>query len=211
MLYARVDNAPTVELATVLRHIAPLVPEVPYEMALDMVQQAYVEFGRRSQLLVSHYTLPMQRGVKQYPLIPPKGYEIFAVSDISDAGNMYRSFPDAHHWFMGWGTRFTIVGNRWIEFVDAPSRDHYARSMAFHLLPAPHATDIPTEVATPYGKGISMGALADMLEMPNQPWYNPNLAQIKRREFNRTVLSARELATTNRGSKTLMFKPVRVL
>lgn len=206
MQYVRVDKASTQPLATVLRHIAPLVPEIPYEMAVDILRQNYVEFARRSKLLVSHYSIKVQRGVKDYPLIPPAGYEIYAVSD-----RMYRPFPDVDYWHMGLGPRFHIIGNRVIEFTDAPSQDHYVRDVALHLLPAQYATDIPDEVSTPFGKGISMGALADMLEMPNQPWFNPNLAQIKRREFNRTVLSARELAMTNRGSKTLMFSPQRVL
>lgn len=205
MLRIRVDTPDTVRLDGLLRHIAPSVPEVPYDMALDMLRQAYTEFARKTQLLVSHVTLGIQKGVRVYDIPPPEGYDTFAILHPHN----YHCYPNPHTWCAGWGTDFRVLNSRVIELRTAPSQDYADREIALHLIPNACIDTIPQEVATPFGKGIAMGALSDMLEIPNQPWYNPRLAQAKKIEFNQAALTGRELAMTNRGHAKLTMKPVR--
>ncbi len=209
MIKVRVDSSDTKQLDSLLRFVAPQVPQVPYEMALDMLRQAYTEFARKTQLLVAHADFPIQRGVRLYALEPPQGYEVFSVLRMD--GHHYRPIPDKDYWFVGWGTRFRVIGNSYVEFRDAPSQDGGDCDLAMHLLPNECATTIPSEVSVPYGKGIAMGALADMLDMAGQPWYNPRAAAQKRLEFNRAALSGRELSISNRGATPAHMKRIRVV
>lgn len=201
----------TEPLEPLLRWVAPSAPEAPREMALDYLRQALIEFARKTGLMRYEATLPIQRGVRNYELIAPEGYEVFALKDVNYQEFPYQRFPDAHSWWYMWGYKFRMEGNRELVFRDEPSADDNTRKIVFHLIPTDCADTIPTEIATPFGKGIAMGALADLLEIPSKPWSNPQLAQKKRLDYNRTVLSGRQLEITNRGAKTPMFRPVRVL
>lgn len=207
----RVDGESVVDLSTLLRHVAPSAPEIPYELALDFLRQAYTEFARRSNLLVAHKDVYTQRDVLNYSLVAPVGYEVFALSDAANTAYGYTLFPNANHWYYAWGDRFRMVGNAEVVFERAPSRDNVAYSFGLHVLPNDCVTTMPTEIATPYGKGIAMGALADILDMPGKSWSSPRMADKKRMEFARTCLSARNLHLTNRGATTPMMRPVRVL
>lgn len=206
----RVDTDQTDRLDSLLRHVAPIVPEVPYELAMDMLVQAYTEFARKTSLLVSHYKLPLQRDVREYLLEAPEGYEIYGILDASNYIDGYTVFPNYNRWYIGWGDRFRMEGNSAIVFEDSPSQDR-EKHIALRLLPTECATTIPREISVPYGKGIAMGALGDILDMPNKAWHNPRAAQAKKVEFYRTIQSGRNLQISNRGAKTVMFKPVRIL
>lgn len=209
----RVDQGETVSLESLLRYVAPLVPDVPHDMALDMLRTAYTEFARKTKLLVSHQSLPLQTGVKNYLLEAPEGHEVFGIlqCQYNGYGYGYTHFPTPNRWFYGWGQSFYLEGNRELVFVEAPSYDYEDREIALHLIPSPCATTIPSEIATPYGHGIALGALAEMLEIPNKPWTNPRLAQIKRREYSIAIANGISLFMNNRGATSAMLRPVRIL
>lgn len=205
------DN--TEPLDNLLRHIAPSVPDVPYELMLDMLRQAYTEFARKTKLLMSQQELRIQRGVRNYTLEPPTGYEVFALlqADIMDAHWSYTSFPNANYWYYFWGDKLYLDGNTQIVFQREPTCDNIQRVLALHLLPDACCDNIPKEISTPYGKAIAMGALADILDMPNKGWTNPQAAGRKRLEFNRAVQSGIAKHLTNNGAHVLSFKPLRIL
>lgn len=200
----------TVELESLLRHVAPIVPEIPYEMQLDLVRQAYTEFARKTKLCVVVQTLRIQRDVKEYPLEVPDGYHVFALLHADDGKHVYGHFPTVDTWYYFWGDRFRMLENKYLEFKQAPSKE-YDRRIALHVLPTECAVTIPSEIAVPYGRGIAMGAVADALDMPNKAWYNPRAAANKRRDFYREVQNGLALHLTNRGAHSITAKPVRVL
>lgn len=207
----RVDQGETVSLDSLLRYVAPLIPEVPYAMALDMLRAAYTDFARKTKLLVSHQTLAIQKDVKNYFLEPPEGHEVFGVLQYLDKEYLYARFPTPNRWFYAWGQSFYLEGNRELVFVEAPSYDYTDREIVLHLIPSPCATIIPSEIATPYGQGIAMGALADMLEIPNKPWSNVSLAQVKRRQYSIAVANGISAYMNNRGATSAVLRPVRIL
>lgn len=206
------DN--TVPLESLLRHIAPTISEVPYEVMLDMLRQAYTEFARKTKLLASHQELRIQKGVRNYKLEPPEGYEVYALlqADICDGVSWsYTSFPNANYWYYFWGDRLHMDGNEQIVFQREPTQDNIQRILALHLLPNDCCTTIPREIATPFGKQIAWGALADILDMPGKAWYNPRAASNKRIEFNRGVQSGIAKFLTNNGAHPVVMKPIRIL
>lgn len=206
----RVDTPDNMELQSLLRHVATSVPSCPHDVMMNALQQAYIEFGRRSRLLASHYTIHTQRGVHDYDLIPPAGYEIMGLLGEADRNFNYISYPNYNTWYFGWGTRFRLSGSQLI-FDEAPSRDAVCNTFALHLVPTECTTDIPRKIATLYGRGIALGALSDLLDIPNQGWTNPKLADKQRREFNRITAQATAAHYTNFGSQKPMMKPIRIL
>lgn len=205
------NDTDTMPLDSILRHVAIHVPEIPYVVALDMVRERYIELARKSGLIVAYTELPIQREVQNYFIEAPEEYEVFAVRGAGHPVGWKWSNADAHHWFAAWGYRFYVKDNKEVIFQVAPSNDESDRFLLLTVIPGPCCASIPVSVATPYGKGIGAGAVADALRMPNKPWTNPELAKEYERKFNRDVLSARNLAITNRGAVTPEFAPVRIL
>jgi hypothetical protein len=207
----RVDVDATEPLENLLRFVVPYVPEIPYDLALDMLRQSYTEFARLTSLLVSHFDIPLQRDVRTYMLEPPEGYEVYGLLNMAEGYGTYLRYPNPNTWCFSWGQRFRMLGNTILEFDQAPSRDDIKRTIALHLLPTICADNIPTEISTPFGEAIAAGAQRRALEIPNKPWTNMQLAQLKRRDFARGALSGRNLHIANRGATAVALKPVRIL
>ena len=207
----RVDVNATEPLENLLRFVMPSTPQIAYDLAMDMLRQSYTEFARKSNLLVSHFEISTQKDVREYVIVPPEGYEVYGLLGEAKDGNTYIRYPNPDTWFFSWGQRMRMVGNSMLVFQDAPSRDAVKHGVVLHLLPTVCATDIPTEISTPFGEGIAMGVVARALEMPKQAWSDIPLAQLKRREFSRAALSARNLHIAGRGAIAPAFKPIRII
>ncbi len=206
-----INDSDTVPLDSLLRHMSVNVPQVPYVVALDMVRERYIELARKSGILVAYTELPIQKEVTNYFLEPPEDYEVFAVKAAGHPTGWNWQNADAHHWFSTWGYRFWVKDNTEVIFDRAPSSDESERFILMTVIPAPCCATIPRSIATPYGRGIASGAVADALRMPNKPWSNPGLANTFEAKFNQAALSARNLAITNRGAVTPEMKPIRIL
>ncbi len=206
-----VNTKNTVQLDSLLRHMAIHVPEIPYVVALDLVRERYIEFARKSGLLVYHQELPIQADVTNYFLEPPEDYEVYSVKALGHPNGWSWFHSNAHHWFSMWGYRFWVKDNTEVVFDRAPSTDESDRFVLLGVIPSPCCATIPASVATPYGSAIAAGAVATALQMPGKAWSNPNVAGIHEMKFNRAVLSGRNLAITNRGAVTPELKPVRIL
>lgn len=199
----------TVPLETLLRHVAPSVPELPHDLALDMLRQRYIEFARKTRLLVARQDLNMQRGVDNYVLTPPDGYQVFGLLGLGDY-DRYFYYPNPNTWYWWGGNNFRLLDNKQIQFQFAPSKD-YVQSIILHVIPNDCTNTIPDDIATPYGRGIAMGVVADALQMPNKGWTNPNLGMKKERDFYREVQNGLSAHLNNRGANPAMFQPVRIL
>lgn len=217
----QVTSAPeaNVALTSLLRHVAPSVPQIPHDMALDMLRQAYIEFARRTSMLEYCHEFHAQKGVKEYRLDVPTGYEMFALKSPEEGRGIPPFdivYPTPDRWYFGWGRRFRIEsaqGSQWLIYREAPTTDceRHKRKLRLSIIPNECVDSMPQEIATPYGKGIAAGAKAEAFGMPKQSWSD---AQAQRRfelEFNRTVLAGKNLMLTNRGARAPMFRPVRIL
>lgn len=203
-----VDSVP---LDTILRHVMPIVPQLPHEMALDYVRQSYIELARRSSILVARLVQDYQAGVNDYPILTPDGYEMFQMMAVD-----HPSYRRVDYW-QGqnsglWNTRFDIVDNKSIYFHTAPSVDSEGTLILYvSLLPSNCCGRIPSSVEVPYGYAIAEGALSKLLLIPNKPWTNPGIAAIHARNYNIGVMSARNLADTNRKRGPVVPNRVRVV
>lgn len=207
----RVDQGGTQPLEHLLRHVVPIVPELPHEMLLDVLRQKYIDFAQATSLLVAHQQLPIQKDVQDYQLIAPAGYDVFAVLNVEHYMRGYVKFPNVDRWFYSWGRRFEVLNNSVVHLFDKPSRDDTEFHIGLHLIPNECVDTIPNEIANPFGFGIAKGVVAHALSMPGKAWYNPRAAANEEREFARAKLRGRNLYLTNRGSTTPQLKPVRIL
>ncbi len=206
-----INEAATLPLDSLLRHVAVNIPQLPYVVALDLVRERYRELCRRSGLVVAYTELPIQRDVTNYFLTAPDEYEVFAIKAAGHPTGWAWTHADAHHWFGMWGHRFWVKDNSEIVFDRAPSCDESDRFVLMTVIPSDCCASIPVSVSSPYGRAIAAGAVADALCIPNKPWTNHDLSKRYEVAFNRGVLAAKNLAITNRGAITPEFKPIRIL
>ena len=200
-----------VPLASLLRHIMPVIPQLPHDMVLDRVRQSYTEFARRTGLVVAKLTQDYQAGVNDYALVPPTGYEVYSVVGIESPGYRFVDYWRGDNFGL-WNTRFDVVDNKSIYIRSAPSVDQ-ADGLTVYvvLLPTPCTDMIPESIATPYGKGITEGVLAELMLIPNKPYTSPGIARIHQLEFNKIILAGKHLAETNRKQGPLRAKRIRVV
>jgi len=209
------------QLETLLRHVVPIVPELPHGMALDRLRQAYIEFARRSGLIVAKLVLDYQAGVTDYELVPPDGYEIYMTQGVEHHNGFY--WYDGTAGYIGglqgsWGnvfpgnSGFRMTSNRTLCLNHTPTADQVGGIKVYvTLLPTECVSEIPVAVSVPYGDGIARRVISDALRIPNKGWTNPALAKGYEMEFNRTVLSAKQLASRNLQRGPLVARPVRIL
>lgn len=207
----RVDEGQLEPLEGLMRFVSPVIPEIPYEVGLEYLRQAFIDFGKKSRLLVSHQTLVLQRDVREYELEPPEGYMIYGIMQRCPRTYGYILLPNAHRWFAYYGERLRIEGNNRLILEQAPSVDGKQFELALHLIPTDCTDDIPEEINTPFGRGIAKGAIGELLDMPNKPWSNPRAADKYKREFAVVCMEGRNLHLTNRGAHKVMMDYVRVL
>lgn len=207
----RVDEGELVDLDSLMRFVSTVLPSVPYEVGLEYLRQAYIDFGRKTRLLASHQRIVLQRGVREYILTPPEGYQVFGLLQHSGSRWGYMQLPSPHRWFTYFGHRTRMLGSDRLYLEEAPSTDGHTLEIALHLLPTDCTSVIPQEISTPYGKGIAKGAVGELLEMPGKAWSDPRAASKYERDFHIACQSGLNLHLTNRGAHKVMMDPVRVL
>ena len=203
------NGAPVVAIAGLMRHVVPFCAGIPHDLGLDLVRQAYIEAARRSGLLTAECELPIQRDVATYPLDAPEGYEVHAIHPTHN--NKHVHFSAVDYWITC-GYRFRVLNNDEIEFYDVPASDATESvKLTVIVIPQSCVDTIPTAVATAFGRGIAMKAVADAMRMPKKEWTSYGAADSYERQYNRTVMEMRNLAITNRGSRSPSFQPVRII
>jgi hypothetical protein len=117
-----------------------------------------------------------------------------------------------------WGSAFKgahgfyMTGNNVLNLYQAPSADQVDGLVVYATLtPTDCVQDMPIAISIPFGNGIAQKVISDALRIPNKPWSNPALAKSYEMEFNRTVLDAKRLASTNRQRGPLKARPVRIV
>lgn len=200
------DFNDTVKLDTLLRHVMPVVNNLPYELGLDLLRDAYREFAQRTQLLASMQEIVSQKDVGDYELEVPEGYDIYLIRDVGYTGQ-YVTLPQANYWYTSLGTRFSIISNKYIVLKDIPSSDaQNPFSVIATVIPNECVTRIPREISVPYGSMIAKKATAQALYFKSKPWYDPNLAAKFEREFYVAVASGKALQLGNRGAADMRMK-----
>lgn len=199
-------------LTPLLRHVMPIIPQLPHSMALDMLRQKLINFARRTRLFQCTCRMNYQSGVRDYQLCPPEGYYIYAVGGIHA-----ERMPNPWYWYGGYGhyrhhVAYDVVDNNIIRLHHAPSVDRpEGLKVDVVLLPHAHVQEAPASILGPYGHALAAGVVADALLIPEKPWTNPALSREYRQEYERAVLNGRALSSNNRKVQSSDMQPVRIV
>lgn len=200
-------------LTPLLRHVMPIIPELPHSMALDMLRQKYIDFARRTRLLQTEVKIPYQSGVRDYQLEAPDGYHIHAIMGMEEPHS-----PNPWYWYgEGYGhfrqpIAYDVIDNNIIRLRCTPSVDRPCGiKVLVMLLPLETVMQAPLSLTVPFGQAWGRGVVADALLIPNKPWTNESLSRTFDRQYERAVLNGRALAGTNRKVKSADFQPTRIL
>lgn len=199
----------TVQLDTLLRHVTPTINNLPYELGVDLLRQAFTEFCRRTEILSSLQEVQPQKDVSDYELIPPEGYEVYKVKEVS-RGSSTISTPNAHYWYSGWGMQFAVIGTKYVVLRNSPNNDSDPPfNISFTVLPNECVTQIPREISIPYGRQLGLQALSTVLKFKSKPWYDPGLAAKFERDYYNAVQSGINLNLMNRGGSNMEARTKR--
>ena len=203
-----ISYLPKVSLESLMRHVAPVVPAVPHDYGMELIRQAYIEFCRRTRLVQAQFTYDYQKGVTDYEIVPPDGYEVFFIEEINSP-----SWKAMDRWdIYNSKSKFEVIDNAGIRLNSVPSVDvEEGLKIRAVLLPNNTCSYIYSSIDTPYGKGIAAKAVADLVGMPDKPWHQPGSVPKYEREFGRAVASGKALASSGRKAGPIEFRRVRVV
>lgn len=205
-----VDFSETAQLTVLLRHVLPMVPKVPPAMALDLLRQKYINFARRTKFLGSLLIQDSQSGVRDYSLTPPTDYQIYSI--VGRQQQTHRVDTWGVRFFSDLRLDFDVIDNNMIILRNPPASDELnGIKIWVTLIPKPCISTIPISIADPFGYDIAKGVIGELLHIPNKEWTNDGLARRFELDYERMLLSARSLATSNRKVDSNMAKPVRIL
>lgn len=204
------DLNDTVPLDSLMRYVLPTIPALPNALGVDLLRDAWRDMMARSEMLSTINTLTLQKDVVDYELTPPDGYVIHRVREVGYRDRWQRTQPTAQYWYTTYGVCYRVVGNNTIVLRDVPSRDEAeAFQVRLSVVPDECITRIPREVSIEYGKGIAAGAMAQALEYKTRPWYDPNLASKKQREYENAIRMAKNTQLDNRGAENQTMRGKR--
>lgn len=75
------------------------------------------------------------------------------------------------------------------------------------MVPTISATRVPDVLYDDYARDIAAGAVAELMLVPAQPWSNPVLAGVYRRQFDAAATAAAALSRTGLGTGSLRARP----
>lgn len=195
-----VDTNDTVALDSLMRYVLPTIPALPNALGVDLLRDAWRDMMARSESLSSIITIDVQKDVDDYEITPPDGYVVHRIREIGYRGDWKTRRPQAHYWYTTYDVAYRVVSNNTIILRDMPSRDEDgAFQLRASLVPDECITRIPREISIEYGSGIAKGALAQALMYRGRPWYDPELAKVKQREFENAIRMAKNTQLDNRG------------
>ena len=198
-------------LTPLLRHVMPIVPQLPHSMALDMLRQKFIDFSRRTRILQTRVKMHYQSGVRDYQLCAPEGYYIYAIMGIKA-----EKMPNPWYWYGGYGhyrhhLAYDVIDNNIIRLHHEPSTDRpEGLKVDVVLLPDHDVMAAPASVLGPYGYALASGVTAAALLIPEKPWTNPALSRDYKQEYERAILNGRALASNNRKVGASDMQPVRI-
>lgn len=174
-----------VRLDWLLRSVMPVAPGIPYELALDFARKNYANFARKSRVLRTEQTFDLQKGVDDYYFYAVSGFSVGQVFCVTREGFYTNSY--------------SVIDNKGVRLHNKPSKDISGGLVVSLILhPISTSNQLPATLEQEYGSGIAEGIKSDVYRIPKKPWTDMGAANDSRREFNRTILNAKNAADVGR-------------
>jgi hypothetical protein len=209
----------TKKLSEILSYILPYCTALPEEMGMDYGRRAYIEFARRSGALLKTLGIDLQEGVVDYPLIVPKDHKITRVNWVQieccrvvvptydhnlpgcltnstnySSGSMYG--PD--YWMPCGRSYFRLDGYDTLILQSPPNKDcENGLVVEVALQPTQDVCCFDADFFDRWVEGISYGALAKAMMLPNTDWYDKQSAQYYDQKFRYEIARAKQKVNLN--------------
>ncbi len=181
-------------------YVLPSVPGCSSPMATDAIRTAAIDFCERSRAWTDNLTMSALANTGAYPFVPPAGS---AVAEILQA--WFNGLPidpktpdELRQLYTNWRTEsgnepefYTQEDTVSVTLVPMPEAALAdAIKLRVALAPAADSTGVDTRIFNKYRTDIAAGALAILLKIPGEKFYNPNLAQERQATFNAAIADA---------------------
>jgi hypothetical protein len=215
----------TVAFTSFLSEVMPIVNGCPSPMAINAVRDATLEFCRKTRYW-QHDLTPFASVADQetYTLTPPTNTIIVGIIKnipenlpavsfngvtIAEAHGYLPAEHESDSASTPEGYYLSIIGNEYTirpyPIVNEDVADAFEVKVA--LAPSRTATGCDDRIYTDHVETIAAGALSRLLLIPQKPWTNPGLAQMKGAEFRRGCGSARITVSKNFTNASLSVRP----
>lgn len=208
-------------------HVRLDAPECGIPIVRHALRDAARDFCKRTNIWQKEVTRSIQNGKREYiiPLVEESILvEVIQMSrkiegsnpvkyadrtkykmtqqDLDYTHDSWRDLVDDNAGFIHWG----ITPDRKNIFLQSMPGVDYQDGIryTFTMSPGNTATEVPDILVDEYANEVSAGAAAKILVMPRQVWTDPQLAGLRKSEFNRGVSSC--LRKTLTSSKRAKFR-----
>lgn len=186
-----------VSYETLLPQVLPYAVGVPEPTAITAIRNTSIEFLRRTHELQKALTpVSVVSGTEEYTISVPAGYELVTVRVLyfNDA----KLFP---------ASELSIRHLRSVAQTGTPKGYYLKLDRTLTLFPKPDvagtltgtvvlcptltSTGVDQAVVDKHLESLSAGALSRLLLVPNEPYYEPQLALMYRKRFDTAIADAR--------------------
>ena len=182
-----------------LANIAQIVRRAPSIVLARAFVRAYRDFCNQTRWLKVNVTGATAAGTTQYDLGTDPFVEIVGIAAVqaSDSANQKWNLTPSNSgmWDPNRGTdrpmAYTYVPNGQIALYATPNAVYNLLVSAIVQPKSETVAQIPSECLSKYSNEIEAGALAYLLMIPNEPWTNPQLAQVWGAQFRSGIANAK--------------------
>lgn len=173
-------------------YVSVVVDGVPANVVGHMVRLSAIEFAMRTHVMRRTMWAPTQDGVRHYPLELGDCYTLTSISSLSVNGERYAARAPRDEFDMSSGCWFSFDQPCDL-YLGRPACEDRARGLEVNLIVSPGQDSCTVDqwVYQRYAEPIAAGALARLLRMPSEPWYDLRLAAQYASEFDRVMVFAR--------------------
>jgi hypothetical protein len=191
------SQAPIIDL---IADIAQITRKAPNATIIRAYNRAAREFCHQSRWLRSTLAAQTVEGSALYSLGTDPDLEVIGVKAVSCAPLLGNTQPRPLRVSVptGWPAgqppgqpvRYAYVPESQIAFNPTPDAT-YDVVITLVLQPTLMCNSVPSEMLARWDQKLQAGALAYLYEIPDQPWTNLQMSQIKMREFQAGISNAR--------------------
>lgn len=177
------------------RRVSHVARGCPTAVLRDAILQAAEDFCERTWLWKEQVSLETVAGQTEYTVHPPRGAEVLAVAGVTMDG-------DTGH--------FTTPDRSTIRLWSEPEAGREIVAQAV-LKPSRTAKALPDFLWTQWQDAISVGARYKLLDMGGSEWFNPQLSDKYRLEFERLWVPRARVEVAHRHGRPLSVRKRRFI
>ena len=176
------------ELDTYLSRIRPYAKGCPDQVIRNYLIITLRDICHRANIWRHIDKLFMVKGIKDYTLTAPAGSEIATVQNLLREDGTRLESRDLLPPYLSSGTPYYYRYFETTALSVAPIPDkNVMHDIELTLMPSFAASEVPDEVGNLTLEFACWGVLADLQMMPDEPWTNPQLAEVNRQKYEREL------------------------